>query len=109
MRRSCWAVCLALALAACAAGTAEHATCHRAARADGVSDDGELHYPELCPGAPRLGPLDGLTVDTPDPCRQYARAHCAHAVDCRDAVREVNDVMTQPQPYAKCIELLKGA
>ena len=117
---------LALAAALAACSNAGVRNCHRAARADGVGPDGELHYPEVCtasttPAATPAAPvapvasdpisqaLAHLRVETPDPCRQYARARCEQGDRCEDVVREVNRITTRRRPYPRCIALLRRA
>ena len=119
MRTYIISLAVALAMAACAGGS--HRDCHPAARPDGVGADGELHYPEVCaasttPAAPvvaqpvSLDPstraLAGLRPETPDPCRQYAREHCAQG-NCEQVVSEINRVTQRKRPYAQCMAMLK--
>ena len=121
MRRYFIGFAVALAMAACAGGP--HRDCHRAARPDGVGPDGELHYPEVCaasttPAAPAVEQapvssdpstraLAGLRPETPDPCRQYAREHCAQGGHCEQVVSEINRVTQRKRAYAQCVAMLK--
>lgn len=114
MRSFVLALAAGLALAACSPSM--HRDCHPSPHADGVTPDGELHYPEICtasttPAAPvALDPLSralaGLRVDTPDPCRQYARAHCSPDEGCGAIVHQVNLITAHRRPYARCVALL---
>ena len=111
---------LATALAGCS--NAGLRNCHRAAQADGVDANGDLHYPEVCTASttPAATPapvandpisqaLAHLRVETPDPCREYARARCEQGDRCDDVVREVNRIATRRRPYPQCIALLRRA
>ena len=114
MRPFVLALAAGLALAACSPSMTPD--CHRSPHADGVTADGDLHYPEICsasttPAVPvALDPvsqaLAGLRVDTPDPCRQYARAHCSPDEGCGAIVHQVNQITARWRPYARCVALL---
>lgn len=104
---------LALVLAACAS-TAPHRQCHPSARADGVDDRGELHYPEVCtaqttptPPPPADPVLARLRPEAPDPCRQYTREQCAAGADCAQVIRAVNKIAATRRAYSRCVTMLR--